>query len=73
MRQSRPTKLITLHDVKVVRASAAAVLLSHHDWPEDVWMPLSQIREPDDPDEMVGQTIDVVVPEWLAKEKGVEA
>lgn len=46
-----------------------AVLI--HDGAIDVWIPHSQIEDPE-PDEMeIGAHITIMIPEWLAMEKGL--
>lgn len=60
----------TVHVDEVIRESqsGAALLLRIGD--DKVWIPRSQIREPEDAD--VGRCeFDIEVSEWIAKEKGL--
>lgn len=40
-----------------------------YDGAKEVWLPKSQIEDPEE--FAVGEAIDVLLPEWLAKDKGL--
>ena len=46
-----------------------AVLI--HDGAREAWIPRSQIEDPDSDDMEIGQHITLMIPEWLAKDKGL--
>lgn len=46
-----------------------AVLIN--DGTRDAWIPTSQIEDPDPADLDIGQHVELLLPEWLAKEKGL--
>ncbi len=54
---------------EVKRKTASAVLI--HDGTRDAWIPNSQIEDPDPADLDVGQHVDLLLPEWIAREKGL--
>jgi cold shock CspA family protein len=55
--------------VKVNREGLKAVLVN--DGTKDVWIPKSQIEDPDMDDVETGDHIDIMIPEWLATDKGL--
>ncbi len=59
---------VTLPNVKVKRITAKAMLVDIDD--EEVWLPLSQIADPDNYQE--GDEGSLSVTEWIAKEKNLE-
>ena len=46
-----------------------AVLI--HDGTRETWIPRSQIEAPDPAEMEIGQHITLLIPEWLATEKGL--
>ena len=59
-------------DVQVMlhhRTDKAALVSDDGDRDNAVWLPFSQIELDDDA--MPGQTVEIVVPEWLAADKGL--
>lgn len=46
-----------------------AVLI--HDGARDAWIPNSQIEDPDPADLEIGQHVELLLAEWLAREKGL--
>lgn len=42
-----------------------------HDGTREAWIPRSQIEDPDPDDLEIGQHITLLIPEWIAKEKGL--
>ena len=42
-----------------------------HDGAHEAWIPRSQIEDPDPADMEIGQHIELLIPEWLATEKGL--
>lgn len=67
----KPERLVTFHGI-VTRLTDAAVKFEADGVEEAFWLPKSQIREPDPEDFAEGEEEDVTIPEWLAKEKGLE-
>lgn len=67
----RPTELFTIDAAKVIRWTPLAVCVSIDG--EELWFPFSEIREPDELyiHASRGQEIELVVPAWLAKAKGL--
>lgn len=63
-----PTKTISLHGV-VKRVTDKAIQFDLDEAEEYVWIPKSQISEPDPEDISEGDEIDFIIPEWLAQEK----
>lgn len=61
--------MVHMSDCRIVKLTANAVLVEYLE--EEIWLPLSQV---DDPDKLVqgegGYTISI--PEWLAKKNGIE-
>lgn len=69
MTRKLETKGLCYITCEVRRLTDKAALV--HDGLREAWLPLSQIEDPA-PEEMeIGQTIEVLMPEWLAKEKGL--
>ncbi len=57
--------------VAFVRATAAAVLVTE-DGEREIWLPRSQLHSDSDLDLLrKGEIFEVVLPEWLAYEKGL--
>ena len=57
-------------DVEVLWKTEMAIKIEEGEV-NDVWIPLSQIKDVD-PDELeVGQSRTIEIPEWLAEEKGL--
>ena len=55
-----------------IRATPKAMLIRLDDTDEEVWFPLSQMRDGYDPDTWDhGEEIDITIPRWLAEEKGL--
>ena len=55
--------------VEIKRETAKALLVD--DSSGEVWIPKSQIgNDPDDYEDMIGETVTLEIPEWLAEEKG---
>jgi hypothetical protein len=52
---------------EVRRITSKAVLV--HDGIREAWIPLSQIEDPTSDEIEIGQTNELLLPEWLAKEK----
>lgn len=46
-----------------------AVLI--HDGTREAWIPRSQIEDPDPAELEIGSTVTLLIPEWLANEKGL--
>lgn len=73
MPKSKVTKLFTTSPAKIVRTTQLAVCVQIDDGEEE-WLPLSQIRDPSESYirdiEGSDQTTELLVPEWIAKEKG---
>lgn len=46
-----------------------AILIN--DGANEAWIPRSQIEDPDPEDMQIGETIILLIPEWIAKEKGL--
>jgi len=69
----RPTELHRLDEAKVKAFSPSSLAVLVEVEGEDYWFPFSQIREPDELDIRAsrGLTIEMVVPAWMAKEKGL--
>lgn len=69
----KPTELYTINDAKVITfaRSGLAVMITLDG--EDYWLPFSQIREPEELSIRAsrGLTIDITIPAWMAKEKGL--
>lgn len=65
-----PTKTISLHGI-VKRTTEKAVQFDLDEADEYVWIPKSEIREPDPDTIEEGQEIDFIIPEWLAETKGL--
>lgn len=69
----KPTELYRIDDalVKAFSRTGLAVLIAVEG--EDIWLPFSEIREPDELDIRAsrGLTIELVIPAWMAKEKGL--
>ena len=42
-----------------------------HDGTREAWIPKSQIEDPDPSDLEVGQHVELLMAEWIAKEKGL--
>lgn len=42
-----------------------------NDGANEAWIPRSQIEDPDPEDMQIGETITLLIPEWLANEKGL--
>lgn len=75
-RERKPDKLITLYGVRCKATTDLAVLIQDCDGSEH-WMPRSHIRE-ENPEDGGATTItakgdegDLVVTEWIAKQKGI--
>jgi regulation of enolase protein 1 (concanavalin A-like superfamily) len=56
--------------VRIRRTTDKAVLVDMGD-DEEFWLPKSQCEFPSNPDDHVGQTVEVKVAEWLATGKGL--
>jgi hypothetical protein len=69
----KPTELYTINNARIVNfaRSGLAVLVTIDG--EDVWLPFSEIREPDELSIRAsrGLEIDIVIPAWMAKQKGL--
>ena len=66
MARKLETKGFTYVSGTVIHATDRAVLFN--DGTRQEWIPISQIEDPDR--FAIGETIDLLLPEWLAKEKG---
>ena len=57
-------------DVYVLRATDKALLMTYEN--ESAWIPMSQIHDNSEvwKKDQVGETGRLVIPEWLAKQKG---
>lgn len=54
---------------EIRRLSDKAVLI--HDGTREAWIPKSQIEDPQ-PDELeIGEHVELLLPEWIAKDKGL--
>lgn len=62
----QPTLLHTFR-ARVVTKTPRALLVNYHG--EEVWLPFSQIREPDVDELDPGDETEICIPAWLAKEK----
>jgi len=60
---------VTVYRLKVVKTTPKALLVSVPGWSNDVWLPKSQLLPGTDISNE-GDTGKVVIPEWLAGEKG---
>lgn len=67
----RPTELYRIDGATILNFTALAVLISVDG--EQHWFPFSQIREPDSLEirGSRGLEVDLVIPAWMAKEKGL--
>ena len=54
---------------EIRRKTDKAVLI--HDGIREAWIPKSQIEDHDQADTEIGETVELLLPEWLAKEKGL--
>lgn len=54
-------------EIKIITAKAVMI----NDGARDAWIPRSQIEDPDPEDLDVGQHVELLLPEWLAKNKGL--
>ena len=52
-------------EIRIVTAKAVLI----HDGAREAWIPKSQIEDPDEFE--VGEHIELLLPEWLAKAKGL--
>lgn len=52
---------------EIRRVTDKAVLV--HDGTQEAWIPRSQIEDPEEFE--IGENVEVLMPEWLAKEKGL--
>jgi len=60
---------VTVYRLKVVKATAKALLVAVEGWNSDVWLPKSQLLPGTEIKEQ-GDVGKAVIPEWLAGEKG---
>lgn len=67
----KPTELYRIDDALIVGLTQLAVKVRVEG--EDYWFPFSEIREPDALDIRLsrGLMIELVVPAWMAREKGL--
>lgn len=56
-------------DVEIRVLTERAVLV--HDGKREAWIPRSQIEDPDPASLEPGQHIELLIPEWIATEKGL--
>ena len=52
-------------EIRIVTAKAVLI----HDGAREAWVPKSQIEDPDEFE--VGEHVELLLPEWLAKAKGL--
>lgn len=64
----RPER-VHIFEVVILRVTEKAVKVRYGNLDEDVWLPKSQIREPDSEELEEGEA-EIKIPEWLALEKG---
>ncbi len=62
---------VHLSVAKIVRETDAAFLVRLEDGDEEVWLPKSQISDPEDY-EVGDEDVTISITEWLAQQKGLE-
>lgn len=69
----KPTELHRIDEAKVLAFSSSGLAVKISVDGEEHWLPFSEVREPDELEIRAsrGLTIEMVVPAWIAREKGL--